>query len=210
MIAELILVLNLAFVSLILILQVIILIAHYTILVHMFSCVFVLIIAHHTSIFMLLLNPWSFPESLLVCIRIVWYYFFEFYVVVFCVFWRCLVLESFIVIGSLIIIISIPYKWLKTRLLLKEGMLFYIVLFVLLMMLVVFFIRILVYHLIIVSSIFQRVVLFLKTRSVVKSYVIILLYDPVLVIIKVLVLIGDEIIMIDINTSDFFHIQHWV
>jgi hypothetical protein len=68
----------------------------------------------------------------------------------------------------------------------------------------------LVYHLIIVSSIFQRVVLFLKTRSVVKSYVIILLYDPVLVIIKVLVLIGDKIIMIDINTPDFFHIQHWV
>jgi hypothetical protein len=109
------------------------------------------------------------------------------------------------VIGSLIIIISIPYKWLKTRLLLKEGMLFYIVLFVLLMMLVVFFIRILVYHLIIVSSIFQRVVLFLKTRSVVKSYVIILLYDPVLVIIKVLVLIGDEIIMIDINIQSYVY-----
>ena len=176
----------------------------------MVSYFLIFIFVHHTSVFMLLLDPWPFSKSLLVCIWIVWYYFFEFYVVVLCVFWRCLVLESFIVIGSLIIIISIPYKWLKTRLLLKEGMLFYIVLFVLLMMLVVFFIRILVYHLIIVSSIFQRVVLFLKTRSVVKSYVIILLYDPVLVIIKVLVLIGDEIIMIDINTSDFFHIQHWV
>jgi hypothetical protein len=185
MITELILVLNMTFVSLILILLVIILVgvAHNTILIYVFSYILVFIVAHHASIFILLLDPWSLSESLLVCIWVVRYYFFKLYIVILCIFWWCLVLEFFILIRSLIILINISYKWLQTWLLLEAWVLFNIILFVLLLwMLVVFLIRILVYNLIVVSTVFLRVELFLKTRSVVKSSVIfILLYNSVLI-----------------------------